>query len=240
MPDTADGSVEVRIELPDDVARDGVVAVVFERIVVAASGRVVAEHTDPDDLDQTVYFPALTSSLQLDAGAPTPGAAAKVGDPIVDVVHYSGLAIGERYRMEMTLHERLADGTCVPTDVRASVEFEPTEAAGTVEVRGAELPRHGVFVAFEHLLIGDVLIAAHDDCDDAAQTLRVAAPADPHRPRHPHRPRQSSPPPIATDNPPHHDHDHDRTRRHATRAELAPTDRERWRAQTSPPQRSRR
>ena len=194
MPDTADGSVEVRIELPDDVAR-GVVAVVFERIVVAASGRVVAEHADPDDLDQTVYVPALTSSLQLDTSAPTPGSDAEVGDAIVDVVHYSGLAIGERYRMEMTLHERLADGTCVPTDIGASVEFEPTEAAGTVEVRGAELPRHGVFVAFEHLLIGDVLIAAHDDCDDVAQTLRVAAPAEPAPTTTPTRPRQSSPPP---------------------------------------------
>ncbi len=82
VPDTADGSVEVRIELPDDMAGDmasGVVAVVFERIVVAASGRLVAEHADPDDLDQTVYVPVLTSSLQLDTGAPTSGTEAEVG-----------------------------------------------------------------------------------------------------------------------------------------------------------------
>ena len=151
----------------------GAVAVVFERIVVAASGRVVAEHTDPGDLDQTVHFPALTSSLQLDDR----GSDAAIGDAILDVVRYSGLASRERYRMEMTLHERLADGTCVPTDVGASVEFEPSEA-----VRDGRGPRcraspAGVFVAYEHLLIGDSLIGAHDDCDDLAQTLRVAAPS---------------------------------------------------------------
>ena len=188
VPDTADGSVEVRIEVPDDMARGlagGVVAVVFERIVVSTSGRVVAEHADLDDLDQAVYFPALTSNLQLDTSAPRSGLDGREGesgDAIVDVVRYAGLASGERYRMEMTLHERLADGTCVPTAVRASVEFAPTEAAGMVEVRGAELPGPGVFVAFEHLLTidsptGDSLIAAHDDCDDLAQTLRVAPPA---------------------------------------------------------------
>ena len=173
VPHSPDGSVEVRLELSDvlaDATTRGAVAVVFERIVVAAGGRVVAEHTDPDDLDQTVYFPALTSNLQLADGARSPG-------PIVDVVHYAGLASGETYRMEMTLHERLADGTCVPTEVRASVEFEPTQASGTVQVRGAELPGPGVFVAFEHLLIGNVLVATHDDCDDVAQTLRFVPPS---------------------------------------------------------------
>ena len=56
-----------------------------------------------------------------------------------------------------------------------------------MEVRGAELPGAGVFVAFEHLLIGDALIAAHDDCDDAAQTLRVAPPPTTSTSTAPHR-----------------------------------------------------
>ncbi len=141
-------------------------------------------------------------------------------------MHFSGLAIGERYRMEMTLDERLADGTCMPTDVRASVEFEPMAAAGMVEVRGAELPGPGVFVAFEHLMLGDTEVAAHDDCDDVAQTLRVDSTCRTHTDHD-----------IDLDTDHGHDtdllrthddplHDHDRTRRHATRAESAASDRD--------------
>ncbi len=59
MPAEANGTVDVRFEIPADTNELlGATVVVFQRIEVEASGRVVAEHVDPTDLDQTVYFPA--------------------------------------------------------------------------------------------------------------------------------------------------------------------------------------
>ncbi len=183
VPETTDGSIEVRIEISHDTASlaglaDGAVAVVFERIVVAASDRVVVEHIDEGDLDQTVYFPTLTTHLRRDGLDPlgVDGRSATVGDPVVDVVRYAGLLSGESYRIEMTLHERLAGGRCVPTGLGSSAEFEPTHAAGTIEVGGVRLPRAGVFVAFERLFADGVVVASHDDCNDPNQTLAASPP----------------------------------------------------------------
>ena len=59
MPAGATGTVDVRFEIPADTTElRGATVVVFQRIEVEASGRVVAEHVDPTDLAQTVYVPA--------------------------------------------------------------------------------------------------------------------------------------------------------------------------------------
>ena len=192
VPGDPDGSIDVRIELPAGMPGRGAVGVVAQRLVLAASGRVVAEHVDLADPAQTVWFPTITTSLQPDDGSDPPagppadapadapagfaGREVAVGDAIVDVVDHAGLAPGERYRLEMTLHRRLDDGTCVPTDITASAEVRPAAHQGRVEVHGATIPGPGVFVAFERLLLDDRLIAAHEDCHDEHQTVWAPEP----------------------------------------------------------------
>jgi hypothetical protein len=184
VPDDPDGSIDVRIELPagaiGGAVPSGATGVVVQRLVLAASGRVVADHTDLTDPAQTVWFPAIGTSLQRDDGSDPPaGFVARevaAGDEIVDVVDYAGLAAGESYRLEMTLHRRFDDGTCRPTDVTATADVRPGTHRGRVEVRGARIPGPGRFVAFERLLLGDRPIVSHEDCDDEAQTLWVPAP----------------------------------------------------------------
>ena len=179
VPDDPDGSIDVRIELPLGMP-GGAVGVVVERLVLAASGRIVAEHVDLADPAQTVWFPAIATSLQRDDGSNPPGGftarEVAVGDAVVDVVDYAGLAAGERYHLEMTLHRRLDDGTCVPTDTKATAEVRPAAHHGRAEVRGAAIPGPGVFVAFERLLLDDQPISAHEDCDDETQTVWARAP----------------------------------------------------------------
>jgi hypothetical protein len=178
VPDTADGVVEMVFELPAEESLRGATVVALQRIAVAASGRVIAEHVDPTDPDQMVHFPTITTNLRRAGGeqAPEGWAAREVaaGDAIVDLVEWSGLAVGETYQVEMSLQRRRADGTCEPTGATTSVGLVPEAHAGSIAVPGLMVPGPGVFVAFQHVIAGDRVIAAHTDCDDEAQTLWVA------------------------------------------------------------------
>jgi hypothetical protein len=178
VPQTPDGVVDVVFQVHDHEARRGDTMVALQRIVVAGSGRVVAEHVDRTDPAQTVYLPAIDTDLRRagDPEAPVGWAAREVvtGDAIVDVVTYSGLAVGERYRVELSLQQRLDDRTCVPTGARTSVDLTPTTNGGTVQVPGLAAPGPGVFVAYEFVWAGELLVASHTDCDDEQQTLWVA------------------------------------------------------------------
>ena len=123
--------------------------VVFQRIEVEASGRVVAEHVDPTDLDQTVYFPAMASVLRMPSPPPAPIRRRCTSvNHVVDVVDYAGLAVGERYRMELTLHERRPDGTCTPhrratPSASSGVEFVTTGVGRTRAGRSGHDPGAG-------------------------------------------------------------------------------------------------
>ncbi len=200
VPGTADGAVDVELDLraASEELR-GAVAVVGQRIEVAGSGRVVAEHVDTNDLAQTVYFPTMSSRFQAVTAPADESNALEVGDEAVDIVDWAGLAVGERYRIEMTLHQRLDDGMCVPvvgaaTGIGATVEFEAAGRSGVVNVGPLAVAHAGVFVAYERLYVragmatelgvdSEVatwrLISAHEDCGDETQTIRVAAPPTP-------------------------------------------------------------
>ena len=56
VPDQPDGTVEVTFAVPADSPLRGHVVVVYQRLAIAASGRIVALHTDPDAAEQTIRF----------------------------------------------------------------------------------------------------------------------------------------------------------------------------------------
>lgn len=56
VPDGPDGSVDVAFTVPGDSPLLGHVVVVYQRLSVAASGRIVADHADPDAVEQTIHF----------------------------------------------------------------------------------------------------------------------------------------------------------------------------------------
>jgi len=56
VPDGPDGSVDVVFTVPGDSPLLGHVVVVYQRLSVAASGRIVANHADPDAVEQTIHF----------------------------------------------------------------------------------------------------------------------------------------------------------------------------------------
>ena len=180
-PDAPCGTVEVTFEVPPDSLLRGHVGVVFEEVVFVDSGVVVAEHADPTDLAQSIYFPAIETNMHLDSAESPEGLASRlidVGSPIVDLVQYAGLLPGERYRAELILQQRRRDGDCIATAGITSTEFTATDSSGTVAVGGLTVTEPGVYVGYERIyLVGgsesqpDPVVAIHEDCSDLEQTL---------------------------------------------------------------------
>ncbi|GAB2560587.1 VaFE repeat-containing surface-anchored protein [Leucobacter ruminantium] len=103
------------------------------------------------------------------------------GGTVIDTVAYANLTPGQQYTLTGELM-RKSDGSA--TGITGSTTFTPTSASGTVEV-SFTIPRGyagETLVAFERLYagseVGGTPVAAHEDIDDAAQTVVVAqAPA---------------------------------------------------------------
>lgn len=75
VPDMPDGSIEVTFAVPADSPLRGHIVVVYQRLAIAASGRVVATHTDPDAAEQTIRFadiaPTATTTTTTTIAVPT-------------------------------------------------------------------------------------------------------------------------------------------------------------------------
>jgi LPXTG-motif cell wall-anchored protein len=175
------GSIDVRFVVPGDSPLVGDVVVAYQRIEVQSSGRTVATHHDPASIEQTIWIPFVSTTLLADDTDDAPSTAVEPGDPLVDLVTVFGLRPDRRYRTDMTLYERLGDGTCVATDRTASAEFDVSAAGPTsLAVRGISAPNPGVFVAFQVVSVldddGERVVATHADCDSISQRVHVVDP----------------------------------------------------------------
>lgn len=171
-PAERDGETTVQFALPESFSGAGVVA--FEE-VVDASGRTVATHEDFGDANQTVYAPSIATTLSNPDGewrmVPATGSYR-----LVDEIAYSGLQAGVEHRAEGHLVD--AETGEALRDVNGGVvsgetTFTPLESSGVVSVTFAfeakDVPVN--MVAFERVLIGDSVIARHEDLRDTAQTI---------------------------------------------------------------------
>jgi hypothetical protein len=155
----------------------GKTVVVFEYLY--RNDVLIAEHTDINDVDQTVTFrvPKIgTTATGKDGNKIIPLDKEAV---VIDVVAFENLVIGETY----TIVGRLMDKeTGKPVlinekEVLAQTTFVAKESSGSVEViftfdstglEGKSL------VVFEYLFYEKVLIAEHTDIKDEAQTVTIA------------------------------------------------------------------
>jgi hypothetical protein len=87
VPDRPDGIVEVSFDVPADSPLRGHVVVVYQQLAVAASGRVVAGHTDPDAAEQTIRFadvaPTTTTTATTAVVTTTTAAPASTTEPVI-------------------------------------------------------------------------------------------------------------------------------------------------------------
>ena len=186
-PTAGDGTVDVTFDVPAGYAGKSLVA--FEKVEwpeVPGSPNTVwftaAVHEDIDDAAQTVTVeeapvaadPVIGTSLvdSADGDRVLPWN----GGTVIDTVAYQNLIPGVEYYIMGELMNK-ADGT--GTGVTAEMPFTPTTANGSIEVTFTVPEGYSgeTLVAFEQLWRFDlsvpVMVASHEDIDDAAQTVTV-------------------------------------------------------------------
>ena len=174
-PSNAAGQVSLNFEF-DASSLSGTTTVAFEHLM--EDDHEIATHTDINDEDQTVRFPAIHTALTDEADNHEVAAGAETVK-LVDTVTYENLVPGRRYVLNGTLVDKKTGQKVVDAsgrEVSSSASFTPDEASGSVEV-SFEIPCALVagrtLVAFEELVRQDVALAIHADITDEAQTVTI-------------------------------------------------------------------
>lgn len=180
-PDKSAGYVNVELSANTlEIANHDLV--VYETL--SCDGRVIAEHKDLNDSDQTVKVvsPEIGTTA-VDGVDQDHAVVADTEATVVDAVSYSGLVPGKEYAVSGTLmvketNEALKDAQGNP--VTASATFTPTKSSGTVEIAFAfdasALGDGTELVAFETLTRLDKEVAVHADIEDKGQTVTIETP----------------------------------------------------------------
>lgn len=171
-PDSPDGTVELTYTF-DAFALAGTSVVVFEDLYQGEN--VVTSHADLEDEGQTVTFgqPSIGTTATID-GDKTAQSAEQI--TITDTVEYSGLTIGQEYKLSGVLMDKETGEPLVigEEQVTSEATFTPAETNGTIDVlftfdatglEGTDL------VVFEKLFLGETEIASHEDLEDEGQTV---------------------------------------------------------------------
>lgn len=170
-PDAADGSAEVRFEF-DSTELAGSTIVVFETL--SRNDVALIQHDNIDDEDQTVRFAYVDTDLSDKEYGDDEIAANKTVD-LVDALYYENLVPGAEYEVKTVLMDKETGKALEGVDVIIN-KFKPSETNGiynvefkldTTEFGGKDI------VVFETISRDGKVIIAHEDINDAAQTVTV-------------------------------------------------------------------
>ena len=175
-PTSSEGSVELTYTF-DGSALAGKSVVVFEDLYQGEN--VVASHADITDEGQTITFgkPAIGTTATID-GEKTAEPAEQI--TITDTVEYSGLTVGQEYKLTGVLMDKetgepllIGEGE-EQAQVTSEATFTPAEASGTIDVLftfDASALAGKAVVVFETLYIGEEEVTSHADIEDEGQTV---------------------------------------------------------------------
>ena len=171
-PASAQGTVKLTYTF-DASALAGKAVVVFEDLYQGEN--VVASHADINDEGQTVTFgkPSIGTTATID-GEKTAEPAEQI--TITDTVEYSGLNVGQEYRLVGVLMDKETGEPLLLNDQQVTSEatFTPAESSGAIEVLftfDASALTGKAVVVFETLFQGETEIAGHEDIEDEGQTV---------------------------------------------------------------------
>ena len=174
-PETSDGVVEVKFTFDGSTLKNK--DIVFFEKMYYGENFIVAEHTDIDDLDQTVVFPEIKTL------ASVLGTSDKVvktdNATVVDEVSYKNLIPGKKYELNAKLMTQ--DGkTVVGTGTASFVPVTPNGTAKVnIEVTKASQYNGKSLVVFEEVTLNDGVVGEHKDLTDNDQTVTVNVPKAP-------------------------------------------------------------
>ena len=175
-PTSSEGTVELTYTL-DASALAGKAVVVFETLY--QDDKEVSSHADLEDEGQTVTFgkPSIGTTATIDGE--------KAAEPaeqitITDTVEYSGLTVGQEYKLTGVLMDKetgepllIGEGE-EQTQVTSEATFTPAEPNGTIDVLftfDASALTGKAVVVFETLYIGEEEVTSHTDIEDEGQTV---------------------------------------------------------------------
>ena len=171
-PTSAQGTVELTYTF-DASALAGKAVVVFEDLYLDEN--IVASHADITDEGQTITFgkPAIGTTATIDGE--------KIAVPaeqitITDTVEYSGLTVGQEYKLTGVLMDKETGEPLLVGEEQVTSEatFIPAEPNGTIDVLftfDATGLEGKTVVVFETLFQGETEIASHEDIEDEGQTV---------------------------------------------------------------------
>ncbi len=175
------GKAEVRFSVDTTGLSDKRI-VAFERLLREDESTLVAEHADPNDKDQTLYVPGVSTTLLCEA---TSGhdAPSETDATLSDTVTLTGLVPGERYTVSDELRLRDADGNDAgpasddeSAPACATEEFVAEAESMTIEL-SLEAPTSrlsgATIVAVTTLANANGELVRHADMDDENQTVYV-------------------------------------------------------------------
>ena len=167
----AEGSVELTFTF-DGRALAGRTVVAFEHVYY--KDKEVGIHTDIEDEDQSIHFPAIGTTAKDTSTEDHIANAGKV--TILDTVSYKNLIPGRKYTLKGVLMDK-ATGKELLIDekkVTAEKEFTPKTADGSVDLEytfDASALAGKQVVVYEELYTSDKLIGEHKDINDEGQTV---------------------------------------------------------------------
>ena len=172
-PKHSSGTQEIELSL-DATGLEGKSLVAFEELYI--DGKLLAEHKDINDKNQTVTVPKIATSAKDSKTLEHITNADKI--TIIDTVDYEGLDTNVEYELKGVLMDKSTGKAVLVNNkqVTAIAKFKPKASSGKQEIKftfDAKGFEGKSLVAFEELYVNNKLIAQHKDITDKEQTVRV-------------------------------------------------------------------
>lgn len=169
---SSEGTIDLEFTLNATTLK-GKTVIVFERLY--KDQLEVANHTDINDMKQSIRFPELkTNATNNDKTSQivVPNQYATV----VDSIEYTNLLVGKKYTVKGVLMDKATGKELIinGASVRAETSFTPTSPNGVVEIVfrfDASSLSGKQAVVFERVFLDGKEVGSHQDINDAAQTV---------------------------------------------------------------------
>lgn len=169
IPENRDGEVPVEIKVKGDDVK-GETIVIFEEIY-NAQNKLVGEHKDIEDKDQTITVPEIGTKADGTLLNKIKGTGEQV---VIDTISYTGLDPNKTYTIYTWLNGKSTGQEIKGT--RVETPFKPKTSDGVFKVK-IKVPTGSLagksLVAYEEITLDGKFIAEHKDINDKDQTVTV-------------------------------------------------------------------
>lgn len=174
-PTEANGTVEMTFTMShSDV--EGKTLVAFEKLYIGAT--LVFDHSDINDVDQTVYVPRISTTF-IDSHTEDHIGERTTNATFIDTVAFENLIVGETYTATGIIMNKSTNSPLLDAnnhEITSTQTFVATATSGTVDLTftlDTTALENVKLVAFETLTYKSKVVAEHKDINDEGQTITI-------------------------------------------------------------------